>query len=134
MITAVDTNVLLDIFCDDPRHASASLRAAREASSEGSLVICEVVFAELSQPFSGLEKLRATLRALDVRVEPVGEEACFLAGRSFRQYRERGGKRDRMLADFLVGAHAVTRCARLLTRDRGYYRGYFPGLSVIGPA
>jgi predicted nucleic acid-binding protein len=57
-----------------------------------------------------------------------------MAGQIFRQYRQRGGKRDRVLADFLIAAHAKTRCSRLLTRDRGFYRSYFPKLTLIEPS
>ncbi len=134
MITALDTNVLLDIFTDDPKWLGPSLAKVQSADSEGSLVICEIVFAELSQLFPDLASLKALLARLDVGVEPVGEPGCFMAGQIFRQYRQRGGKRDRVLADFLIAAHAKTRCSRLLTRDRGFYRSYFPKLTLIEPA
>lgn len=45
-----------------------------------------------------------------------------------------GGKRTRLIPDFLVGAHALIRSARLLSRDRGFYRAYFKGLAVLEPA
>ena len=44
------------------------------------------------------------------------------------------GKQGRVLADFLIGAHAQTHADRLLARDRDYLRDYFEGLLVVDPA
>lgn len=56
------------------------------------------------------------------------------AGRAWWAYRRRGGKRERVVADFLIGAHALARADRLLTRDRGFYRKDFAGLTVLDPS
>jgi predicted nucleic acid-binding protein len=134
MITAVDTNVILDILAADQKFGVASLKMIKNCQQEGILVICEIVLAELSRYFEQLKNLTDTLDDLDIKVESLGEEACFLAGQAFLTYRMRSGKRDRILPDFLIGAHAQLRCSRLLTRDRGFYRDYFAHLLVVDPS
>ena len=56
-----------------------------------------------------------------------------LAGEMFRAYLQRGGRRDRVLPDFLIAAHAQVQAQRLLARDRGYYRDYFKQLQLWEP-
>ena len=60
--------------------------------------------------------------------------AGFLAGKCFAAYRRRGGSRRSPLPDFYIGAHAAVAGYRLLTRDAGRYRSYFPKLDLIAPA
>jgi predicted nucleic acid-binding protein len=55
------------------------------------------------------------------------------AGHMQRRFRDRGGRRERVVADFLVGAHALLQCRGLITRDAGFFRDYFKGLKVIVP-
>jgi predicted nucleic acid-binding protein len=56
-----------------------------------------------------------------------------LAGRSFVEYRRRGGARTSPLPDFYIGAHALVSGMTLLTRDASRFRTYFPELSLIAP-
>lgn len=69
---------------------------------------------------------------MSVGYDEIGRDGSLLAGQIWKQYRKNGGKRTRVLADFLNGAHAVTRSDQLLTRDRGYYREYFKKLKIFG--
>ncbi len=48
MITAFDTNVLLDILIPDDKHLAKSKRMLDEYVLKGQLIICEIVYAELA--------------------------------------------------------------------------------------
>ena len=134
MITAVDTNILLDIFGGDPEFGQPSAEALRRCIAEGAIVACEVVWAETAAFFPKESQCLKAMETLGVGFAPVLQEAAIKAGTAWRHYRENGGKRTRVAADFLIGAHAVSECDRLLTRDRGFYRSYFKGLRVLDPA
>jgi hypothetical protein len=134
MISAVDTSVLIDVLANDTRYAGASANALRGAQAHGRLVVCEIVLAEVSRYFSSVSQLRHILGELEIVSEPLGDEVCLVAGHAFLRYRQRTKGRERILADFLIGAHAQIKCAQLISRDRGFYRDYFPDLKVIDPA
>lgn len=134
MITAVDTNVLLDILVPNEEFVARSGAALERAAGVGALVICEIVYAELCAHFRGQEEGDAFLRDMEIRVEPLGRESCHLASEAWRSYRRRGGKRKRILPDFLIGAHAQARASYLLSRDRGFYREAFPEMKLLDPA
>ena len=134
MITAVDTNVLIDVFGADTRFGLSSAGALRLCLNDGAVVACGVVWSETRAAFPGEEDFRRALLALGVSFSPLTEQAATLAGASWKKYRTAGGKRDRVIADFLIGAHAAVQCERLLTRDRGYYKRYFRGLVIVDPS
>lgn len=135
MITALDTNVLLDILARDSAFGEASTLAVVEAGRSGSLIICEIVYAELAAAFRGdRERLDAFLDDAGVDLVSSRRPTLTAAGRMWRDYRDGGGRRDRIVADFLIGAHARETADHLLTRDRGFYRRWFDGLAVRDPS
>jgi predicted nucleic acid-binding protein len=132
--TLVDTNILIDIL--GPVELASrrwSLAALKHTHSEGPVVFSAIVWAELSKPSLG----EATLSRVFAWLQPLREDfpfsAAFPAGAAHTLYRQRGGKRERTLPDFLIGAHAVVAGHRLLTRDAGRYRSYFPSLNILSP-
>lgn len=83
------------------------------------LVINPVIFAEVSACIESLEELDNLLPEELFRRDHLPWEAIFLAGRAFAGYKKGGGQKKRMLADFLIGAHAAVHEFGLITRDSG---------------
>lgn len=134
MITAVDTNVLVDILEPDPVHGLRSKEALKRCLREGAVVACDVVWAEVVTAYGhSPDELVGALKAMRIGFSAMSLEAALAAAESWHHFRNRGGGRDRIAADFLIGGHASVQCERLLTRDRGFFRKYFTGLAVLSP-
>ena len=129
----VDSNVLLDVATNDPTWGPWSSEALARAADESILVVNALIYAEVSIGFSTIEELETALPASLYRREDLPWEAAFLAGKSFLEYRRRGGTKRSPLPDFYIGAHAAVAGHRLLTRDATRYRTYFPRLDLIAP-
>mgnify|MGYP001591535706 FL=1 len=154
MITAIDTNILLDILIPDEAHSLSSKRLLDRCLEKGQLVICEIVYAELSSQFPSERELSNFLLDTGIRLIHSSREVLYLAGERWRRYtgkRERKiqcpycgerismtcpkchqtvALRDRILSDFIIGAHAFLNAELLLTRDRGFYHTNFKELRI----
>jgi predicted nucleic acid-binding protein len=124
----VDSNVLIDVMHQDPVWQSWSSATLEKAAESAPLI-----YAEVSLRFASLDELDEAVPSTLFRREPLPWEAAFLAGKCFVAYRRRGGARRSPLPDFYIGAHAAVAGYRLLTRDAGRYRSYFPKLNLIAP-
>jgi predicted nucleic acid-binding protein len=133
MLTAVDTSVLLDVLTDAPSHADSSERELRKAASEGGLIVCECVLAEIRPALANRSEIEEFLADWELRFVPSSGESALLAGEIFATYLRRRSKKGRILADFSIGAHAKVHADRLLARDRGYLRDYFSSLKLVVP-
>ena len=130
---AVDSSVLVDVLAGDPHFGEASEARLSEALGAGDVVVCDAVVAELHTLLADAEPTMEGLSSLGVRYLPTTEQAAVRAGHMQRRFRDRGGRGERVVADFLIGAHALLQCDALLTRDAGFFRDYFKGLKVIEP-
>ena len=130
---AIDSNVLIDFIGNDPDAADAADLALRRALAAGPVVACDVVLAEVCTAFNDGSQVLEELEAAGLGYVPIEARAALRAGEMQRRYRHRGGRRERTVPDFLVGAHALLQCTGLITRDANFFRDYFKGLKVIVP-
>ena len=137
MTTAIDTNVIIALWDRDTSFSSAAQTALEAAFNRGGLVVAAPVFAELlAAPGRTEAFVDAFMDDTGVSVDwNLDEMVWRSAGRAFQRNAERRRKqRDpgtrRILADFLIGAHADVRGFRLLTLDERIYRTAFPKLVV----
>ncbi len=132
MITAVDSSVLWSLIKQE-----AGWRPwqdmLQQASTEGPLLICPIVFAELAPSAQNEAALTGFLSRLQIGYDSLSPATAFLAGDTFRQYRLAGGPRQHLVPDFLIAAHAMIQANRLAAVDRGYLRKWFPNLVLLQP-
>ena len=133
MITAVDTNVWIDVLEADPEFGLDSAAALARACQRGTLIACEVVWAEVATAYQPADAIVEDLAAFGLNFVPMSEQAALEAAAAWAHYRASGGTRSRIAADFLIGAHAARQADRLLTRDAGFYRKHFLSLAVLAP-
>ena len=129
----VDSCVLIDVCGGDPRWQDWSAAQLDLWSQRGPLVINGIVYAELAYGFPQIEALEAFCQEAGLDLRPLTRSAFYLSGRARALYRQRGGTRASLLADFLVGAHAADLGCPVLTRDVARFASYFPQLELIAP-
>ena len=155
MTVAVDTNILLDILLPDPKHVEQSLKLLNLYGNSHRLVISEIVYGELGSQFPGQEKMQQFLIDTSISMVSSGPKALWSAVQAWKNYTENRSQyfqckvcgnlqtlecikcgnvivsRQHILPDFLIGAHALWHAGYLLTRDRGFYKQYFPELKLL---
>ena len=129
----VDSNVILDIFLNDPNWADWSESALTKYGVDTYLYINSIVYSEVSIGFEKIEELESALDKGGFQMLEIPKEALFLAGKAFQKYRRGRGIKRFPLPDFYIGAQAAILDMELITRDVSRYRTYFPSVRLISP-
>lgn len=129
----VDSNVILDLFLDDPDWVDWSVNALANAINRSTLYINQIIYAEVSIGFNKIEELESALNEGGFQMLEMPKEALFLAGKAYLNYKRSKGTQKSPLPDFYIGAQAAVFGMDLITRDKGRYRTYFPTVRLICP-
>jgi predicted nucleic acid-binding protein len=129
----VDSNIILDVFTDDPNWADWSESMLEEYSNVSTLYINSIVYSEISIGFNRIEDLESAIIVAGFQMLDFPKEALFLAGKAFLKYKKNRGARSSPLPDFFIGAQAAVLNIALITRDVSRYRSYFPTVNLISP-
>jgi predicted nucleic acid-binding protein len=136
-VILVDSNVLIDVFSRDNIWHAWSKNALAESNERDQLRINQIVVAEVAPQFPDLVSFMTWIGSFEVGVDDLSFDAAYAAGKSFLEYRQRRkdarGTHKSIIADFLIGGHAQTLGATILTRDPRFYRTYFPSVPLITP-
>ncbi len=132
MIVSVDSSVLLGVLQDRERYRSW-LEFMLDLHARAQLVLCDVVYAEISGLYRDETELHHALELLGLKYDFIRSDTAFFAGQIYSAYRGAGGPRTNLIPDFLIGAHSIQQTNGLLTTDRGYLRRYFAGIKILQP-
>jgi predicted nucleic acid-binding protein len=109
-----------------------------EAKAEGALLISPAVFAELhAYPGATEAFVRGFIQSTGVTIDyRLDERVWTETARRFARYAARrrkssGSGPKRLLADFLIGAHALVQTDCLLTLDPTRYSQDFPEVRLL---
>ena len=129
----VDSDVILDLFLDDPDWADWSEATLTKFGDLDTLYINLVIYTEISIGFERIEALEKAMEIAAFQMLEIPKEALFLAGKAFMQYKKSEGSKSSPLPDFYIGAQAAVMDLDLITRDESRYRTNFPTVNLITP-
>jgi len=129
----VDSNIILDIFEEDPIWIEWSISSLERYSYTEDLYINPVIYSEVSICFNRIEELETALSGCGFKTQQIPKESLFLAGKAFLKYKRLKGLKRSPLPDFFIGAHAAVNKLKLITRDVNRYKTYFPTVKLICP-
>ena len=139
MITALDTNILIALWDESDVLNLNARDALDKAYGSGGLTISGLVFVELlAAPGRTSRMVENFLDDTEITIDwLVGEKIWRTAAHAFQRYANRRRKQKqsepkRLIADFLIGAHALENGHNLLTLDKRIFKRAFPTLKVIG--
>jgi hypothetical protein len=137
MRTALDSSVVSALLSAEPTASFIEPHLAH-ARDRGGLVVCGPVYVELAaHPKIRTGWLDNFLLETEIAVDFVFDEpiwrqsAIGFATYAARRRQSRGDAPKRLLADFVIAAHALLRADQLMTLDSRRYARDFPSLRIV---
>lgn len=139
MRVSIDTNIIVGIWADTPEGQRDALTLLQLQQDGDELLVCGVVYTELCAS-PGMTRpqvdafLAATGMTLDTLMTPAAWADAADVNNAYQARRRQGGATGpkRIVPDFLIGAHALHRADRLITRNSGDFND-FSGLTLFVP-
>ena len=132
-VILIDSCIVTDLAYPESAWFEWSASTLERLDQNNTMVINPIIYAECSVGFARIEEVEALFETLGFAMKPIPKEALFLAGKVFLQYKKRKGEKGNVLPDFFIGAQAAVSGYQLITRDRGRFSTYFPGVELIMP-
>jgi predicted nucleic acid-binding protein len=132
-VILIDTCVVTDLANPDGAWFEWSAATLERLDQDHTMIINPIIYAECSVGYARIEEVESLFKRLGFAMHSIPKEALFLAGKAFLQYKKRKGEKGNVLPDFFIGAHAAVASYKLITRDRGRFSTYFPGVELIMP-
>jgi hypothetical protein len=132
-VILIDSCIVTDLADPESAWFEWSASTLERLDQNNTMVINPIIYAECSVGFARIEEVETLFETLGFAMKPVPREALFLAGKAFLQYKKRKGEKGNVLPDFFIGAHAAVSGYSLMSRDKGRFSTYFPGVELIIP-
>lgn len=133
MTTFFDTNALIYMLNENDQYHSWAISQFERGKARGPIVICDIVYCELSIGMNSKEEVDAAVSHFALERLPPDDNALVRAGIAFKEYRRNNGQKANVLPDFFVGAYAEIAKLPLVTADVSNIRTYFPQVQIIHP-
>lgn len=138
MTISIDSNVIAALWNDKDALNEVAVRIFGNLIDHESLVVSGPVYSELmAGPLRDEASLDLFFADTGIKIDWTMDEGIWrVAGRAYdghalRRKKSGAGPPRRILADFLIGAHALVRDYSLLTIDYEHYKIAFPALQII---
>jgi predicted nucleic acid-binding protein len=132
-VILIDSCIVTDLADPESAWFEWSASTLERLDQNNTMVINPIIYAECSIGFTRIEEVEALFETLGFAMKPIPREALFLAGKAFLQYKRRKGEKSNVLQDFFIGTHAAVSGYPLISRDKGRFSTYFPGVELIIP-
>ena len=138
----LDSSIIISHLSGDVHQDDVLTVMEQMEASQAELFFSLVCYAEVWTGIELLQQEHQSQAALEFqnliqasRMRLVSDNVTIArdAARAQADYRRRGGRREALIPDFLIGANAFHYSGRLLTTNPRDFLRYFPNLMVVTP-